>query len=150
MKNHILHDFKTSTPFKEKSSDYLKDFHELKFLTDFEVNARVPYDGILSRPSSVTQGTGQGRILAPFVHKIYVNNPLNALSKHSFVFASITLIYPLHLLLTTYLYLPYNPPFSQPLCGFVTSTACYGVMSSIMQKVMLSFMVKPIPFMLST
>ena len=28
MKYHILHDFKTTSPFKEKSSDHFKDFWE--------------------------------------------------------------------------------------------------------------------------
>ena len=35
MKYHILHDFITSTPFKEKSSDNFKDFDKLKLLTNF-------------------------------------------------------------------------------------------------------------------
>ena len=38
MKNHILHDFRTSTPFKEKSADHFKDLHKLKLVTDFDVN----------------------------------------------------------------------------------------------------------------
>ena len=30
MKYHILHDFRTSTPFKEKSSYHFKDFHKME------------------------------------------------------------------------------------------------------------------------
>ena len=33
MEYHILHDFRTSTPFKEKSSNHFKDLH-----TNFDVN----------------------------------------------------------------------------------------------------------------
>ena len=38
MKYHILHDFRTSAPFKGKSSDCFKDLHKLKLLTEFYVN----------------------------------------------------------------------------------------------------------------
>ena len=38
MKYNILHDFRTSSPFKKKSSDVLKDLHRLKLLTNFYVN----------------------------------------------------------------------------------------------------------------
>ena len=38
MKYHILHDLRTSTPFKEKTSDHLKDLYTLKPLTTFDVN----------------------------------------------------------------------------------------------------------------
>ena len=38
MKNHIFHDFRTFTPFMEKSSDHFKDLHKLKLLTNFDVN----------------------------------------------------------------------------------------------------------------
>ena len=37
-KYHILHDFSTSIPFKNKSSDHFKDLHRLKLLTNFDVN----------------------------------------------------------------------------------------------------------------
>ena len=38
MKYHILHDFRTSTPFEEKSSDHFKDLHKLRLLTNFDVH----------------------------------------------------------------------------------------------------------------
>ena len=38
MKYHILHDFRTSDPYKEKSSDRFKDLHKLKFLANFDVS----------------------------------------------------------------------------------------------------------------
>ena len=37
MKYHILNDFRTTTPFKEKSSNHLKDLQKLKFMTNFDV-----------------------------------------------------------------------------------------------------------------
>ena len=38
MKFHILHDFRPSSPFKEKSSDRFKNHHKLKLLKNFNVN----------------------------------------------------------------------------------------------------------------
>ena len=38
MKYHILHHFGTSTPFKEKSSDHIKDLDNMELLTNFNVN----------------------------------------------------------------------------------------------------------------
>ena len=38
MKCHILHDFRTSTSFKEKLSDDFKDLHKLKLPTNVDVN----------------------------------------------------------------------------------------------------------------
>ena len=34
MKYHILHRFRTSTPFKEKSSDHFKDLHKMELFDD--------------------------------------------------------------------------------------------------------------------
>ena len=42
------------------------------------------YEGSLSREIDVSQGTGQGRILAPFMHKVYVNGLLTVLSNHCY------------------------------------------------------------------
>ena len=50
------------------------------------VKAQVFYEGSLSRKNDVSQGTGQGRILAPFMHKVYVNGLLTVtvLSNHCY------------------------------------------------------------------
>ena len=48
------------------------------------VKAQVLYSGSLSRKFVVSQGTGQGRILAPFMYKIYINSLLDELTQHSF------------------------------------------------------------------
>ena len=38
MKYHILRECRTSTPFKEKSSDHFEDIHKVKLLTNFDVS----------------------------------------------------------------------------------------------------------------
>ena len=39
MKYHVLHDFITSTPFEEKSSDhFIKDLHKMELLTNFDIS----------------------------------------------------------------------------------------------------------------
>ena len=47
------------------------------------VKAQVLYSGSLSRKFVVSQGTGQGRILAPFMYKVYISL-LVELTEHSF------------------------------------------------------------------
>ena len=47
MKYHILHDFGTSTPFKEKSSHHFKDLHKLKLLTNFVGNLTSSLGGVI-------------------------------------------------------------------------------------------------------
>ena len=48
------------------------------------VKAQVFYEGSLSRKIGISQGTGKGRILAPFMYKVYVNGLLNVLSNHCY------------------------------------------------------------------
>ena len=48
------------------------------------VKALVLYSGSFSRQFSVSQGTRQGRILAPFMYKVYINALLIALSNHAY------------------------------------------------------------------
>ena len=38
MKYHVVHDFITSTPFEEKSSDHFKDLHKMELLTNFDIS----------------------------------------------------------------------------------------------------------------
>ena len=45
---------------------------------------RFFFSGHLSRSFSISQGTGQGRILAPFMYKVYLNSLLNEVSEHNF------------------------------------------------------------------
>ena len=48
-----------------------------------DVKAQVLFAGELSRKFDISQGTGQGRILAPFMYKVYINSLLNTLAEHS-------------------------------------------------------------------
>ena len=41
------------------------------------------FSGRLSRSVLIFQGTGQGRILATFMYKVYINSLLNELSEHN-------------------------------------------------------------------
>ena len=48
MKYHILHDFRTFVPFKEKSFDQFKDLHKLKLLPNFDVTLTSFLGGVLN------------------------------------------------------------------------------------------------------
>ena len=58
-----------------------------------DVKAQVYYSGSLSRKFDISQGTGQGRILAPFMYKVYINRVLVKLTQHSFAI-SINMLSP--------------------------------------------------------
>ena len=60
------------------------------------VNAQVLYSGSLSRKFDILQGTGQGRIPAPIMYKVYINGLLNELTQHSCALSlySISLTFP--------------------------------------------------------
>ena len=49
-----------------------------------EVRGQVFYFSTLSRKFDSSQETGQGRILAPFVYKVYINSLLNELTNHCY------------------------------------------------------------------
>ena len=49
-----------------------------------EVRGQVLYSNILSRKFDISQRTGQGRILAPFIYKVYINSLLNELTNHCY------------------------------------------------------------------
>ena len=48
------------------------------------VKAQVLYAGTLSGKIDVSQGTDQGRILAAFMYKVYVNGLLGVLTNHCY------------------------------------------------------------------
>ena len=48
------------------------------------VKAQVLHSGSLSRQFSILQGTGQGRILTPFMYKACINPLLIGLSNHAY------------------------------------------------------------------
>ena len=47
-----------------------------------DMKAQVLYERVLSRKFGVSQGTGQGRIFAPYMYKVYINSLLCELSDH--------------------------------------------------------------------
>ena len=52
---------------------------------------------------NISQGTGQGRILAPFMYKVYINSLLNELTNHCYAISINQLsLPPPHLLMTAY------------------------------------------------
>ena len=46
------------------------------------VRAQVLYSGSLSKRFDISQGTGQGSILAPFIYKFHINGLLRILTQH--------------------------------------------------------------------
>ena len=48
------------------------------------VKAKVLYAGALSRKIDILQGTGQGRVLAPFMYKVDINTFLKVLTGNSY------------------------------------------------------------------
>ena len=74
----------------------IKDLHT-------DVKARVLYSDALCRELEIAQGTGQGRISAPFMYKVYINNLLKEPSDHCFAISINTLRMP-------------APPFADDVC----------------------------------
>ena len=48
MKYHVLHDFITSTPFEEKSSDNFKDLDKMELLTNFDIGLTSFLGGVMN------------------------------------------------------------------------------------------------------
>ena len=55
----------------------IKDLH-------INVIAKVLYAGALSREIDILQGTGQEKILAPFMYKVYISSLLKVLTDHCY------------------------------------------------------------------
>ena len=75
------------------------------------VKVRVLYSGSLSRKFDVSQGTDQGRILAPFMYKVYINSLLVGLTQHSFAISINMLSLPSPSLADDITLLPTYPTF---------------------------------------
>ena len=60
------------------------------------MKAQILYSDSLSRKFDILQGTGQGRIPAAFMYKVYINDLLNELTHHSWALSlySISLTSP--------------------------------------------------------
>ena len=107
-----------------------------------DVKARVLYSGSLSRSFDVSQGTGQGRILAPFMYKVYINSLLQVLTDHCYsicINSSKPASPPLPM---TYLWLHYTLPSSRLLWISVMNTAWHGDTNLTILKVVLLHLVK--------
>ena len=48
MTYHDLHNFITSTPFEEKSSDHFKDLHKMELLTNFDISMTSFLGGVIN------------------------------------------------------------------------------------------------------
>ena len=48
MKYDVSHDFITSTPFEEKSSDYFKDLHKMELFTNFDISLTSFLGGVMN------------------------------------------------------------------------------------------------------
>ena len=48
MKYHVLHDFITSTPFEEKSSDHFKNLHKIEHLINFDISLTPSLGGVMN------------------------------------------------------------------------------------------------------
>ena len=46
--HHILHDFRTSTPFKKKPSDHFTDLHKMELLTNFDISLTSFLGGVMN------------------------------------------------------------------------------------------------------
>ena len=105
------------------------------------VKSQVFYEGSLSKKIDVSQGTEQGRILAPFIYKVYVNGLLTVLSYHCYAIL-MDYAFPLLDLLMTYLYLRCTRPSSRRSRIFATAMVSDGGMISITLKVVLLHLVR--------
>ena len=48
MKYQVFHDFITSTPFEEKSSDHFKDLHRMELLKNFDISLTSFLGGVIN------------------------------------------------------------------------------------------------------
>ena len=75
MKNNSLHDFKTSTPFKQNSSHHFKDFHKLKYLKNFDVNLTQVTNNVLN-VQFITLPGDEVRLTSKFVRSFSLRKSL--------------------------------------------------------------------------
>ena len=73
MQYHILHEFRAFTPFKEKSSDLIKDLHKMKLLKNFYVNLNSVLGGVINsvlNNSFITPPGDDVRLTSKFVRSL--------------------------------------------------------------------------------
>ena len=104
-----------------------------------DVKAQVLYEVVLSRKFSVSQGTGQGRIFAPFMYKVYIDSLLRELSDHGFSISTNGLRLLSPSFADDFSLLGLHPSF---LLTFMNICFDYGDTNLIIQRVALSPSVK--------
>ena len=77
--NGILYKLFSELGIGDRIWKVMKDLHTMT-----NVKAQVLYAGSPSRKIDVLQGAGQGRILAPFMYKVYVNGLLCVLTNRCY------------------------------------------------------------------
>ena len=75
--DELLYELYTELGIKDRMWVAIKDMYTY-------VKAQVLHSGSLSRSFDVSQGTGQGRILAPFMYKVYIKSLLHVLTDHCY------------------------------------------------------------------
>ena len=80
----------------ERGSKVFSCFLDVRKAFDLytDVKVQLLYSGELSREFDVSQGTGQGRIFAPFMYKVYINSLLQKLSNHCYAISINSLSLP--------------------------------------------------------
>ena len=106
------------------------------------VKAQVFYEGSLSWKIDVSQGTGQGRILAPFMYKVYVKRLLTVLSNHCYAILINGLGVPSPSFVDDISLLTLHPSFLKTFMNICNRGGISGGMISITLKVLLLYLVK--------
>ena len=96
------------------------------------------------------QGTGQGRILAPFMYKVFVNSLLKCLTDHCYAISINRLSLPSPSFADDISLLALYPSFLETFINiFVIRIAKHGDMNLIILKVGSSHLVKQNPYILN-
>ena len=74
MKCYILHIFRTSAPFKEKSSDPFKGLHKLKLLTNFDINLMSYSEGVMNYWQFNYDAPGPTRCFSPATCRLLLSD----------------------------------------------------------------------------
>ena len=98
------------------------------------VRAQMLYSSSLSKTFDISQGTGQGKILAPFMYKVYINGLLRTLTQHSCALS----INSLKVYLSFFCWWHFTtctvPYFPQDVYEYVTNTVLNGDMNLTMSR----------------
>ena len=82
-----------------------------------KVRGQLLYSNTLSRKFDISQETGQGRILVPFMYKVYISSLLNELTSHCYAISINQLSLPSPSFADVIALLALYPTFPTPLMG---------------------------------